>query len=88
MWPGEQEPDEAVRDSYTDSYGQLWQADDSLLSHSWAQDFGLPAYQASQRHLAEPIHGTADPTLFQYFRFGRHRLWYDIAVPDGDYLSK
>lgn len=72
-------------DSYTDSYGQLWQADDSLLSHSWAQDFGLPAYQASQRHLAEPIHGTADPTLFQYFRFGRHRLWYDIAVPDGDY---
>ena len=72
-------------DSYTDSYGQLWQADDSLLSHSWAQDFGLPAYQASQRHLTEPIHGTADPTLFQYFRFGRHRLWYDIAVPDGDY---
>ena len=73
-------------DSYTDTYGQQWQADDSTLSHSWGQDFeGIPPYQASQRHVGERIHGTDDPTLFQYFRFGRHRLWYDIPVPDGDY---
>ena len=23
--------------------------------------------------------------MFQFFRFGRHRLWYDLPVPDGDY---
>ena len=69
-------------DAYTDSRGNFWQADDSLLSHSWGQDFeGVQAYQASQRHLATPINGTSDPELFQFFRFGRHRLWYDLPVP-------
>ena len=69
-------------DAYRDSQGHLWQADDSTLSHSWAQDFpGIPAYQASQRHLAVPIHATADAPLFQSFRFGRHRLWYDLPLP-------
>jgi len=73
-------------DSYTDSYAQQWQADDSLVSHSWGQDFdGIHPYQASQRRVAERIHGTADAPLFQSFRFGRHRLWYDIPVPAGDY---
>ena len=68
-------------DAYTDSYGNLWQADDSLLSHSWGQDFpSIHPFQASQRHLTAPIHGTADPELFQFFRFGRHRLWYDLPV--------
>ena len=28
---------------------------------------------------------TNDDALFQQFRFGRHRLWYDIPVPNGDY---
>ena len=69
-------------DAYTDSQGQLWQADDSIVSHSWGQDFGLNPYQASQRHLALDIPSTTDPELFQFFRFGRHRLWYDIPVPD------
>ena len=69
-------------DAYTDSRGNLWQADDSLLSHSWGQDFeGVHPYQASQRHLTEPINGTDDPELFQFFRYGRHRLWYDLPVP-------
>ena len=69
-------------DAYTDSHGNLWQADDSLLSHSWGQDFeGVHPYQASQRHLTVPINGTDDPELFQFFRFGRHRLWYDLPVP-------
>ena len=42
-------------------------------------------YQASQRHIAEKIHGTNSDELFQYFRFGRHRLWYDFPVLDGEY---
>ena len=70
-------------DTYTDSHGNLWQADDPLLSHSWGQDFeGVHPYQASQRHLTVPISGTHDPELFQFFRFGRHRLWYDLPVPN------
>ena len=72
-------------DAYTDEYGQQWQADDSLYSHSWGQDFGLHAYQASQRHITHNIRGTGSDPLFQSFRFGRHRLWYDFPVPDGDY---
>lgn len=73
-------------DAYTDEYGQLWQADDSLLSHSWGQDFpGIHAFQASQRHITSDIRGTDSDELFQFFRFGRHRLWYDLPVPDGDY---
>lgn len=73
-------------DDYTDEFGQLWQADDSIVSHSWAQDFpGMKPYQASQRHISSAIHGTHSDTLFQFFRFGRHRLWYDLPVPDGSY---
>ena len=68
-------------DAYTDEYGQQWQADDSIVSHSWGQDFeGIHPFQASQRHITERIHGTQSPELFQFFRFGRHRLWYDLPV--------
>ena len=73
-------------DAFTDEFGQLWQADDSLISHSWGQDFeGIHAFQASQRHITNNIRGTKSDELFQFFRFGRHRLWYDLPVPDGDY---
>ena len=72
-------------DAFNDEFGQLWQADDTLYSHSWGQDFGMHPYQASQRHITENIHGTKSHELFQFFRFGRHRLWYDLPVPDGDY---
>ena len=68
-------------DAFTDEYGQQWQADDSLLSHSWGQDFpGIHAFQASQRHITTDIRGTQSDELFQYFRFGRHRLWWDLPV--------
>ena len=68
-------------DAYADEFGQQWQADDSLISHSWGQDFeGIHPFQASQRHITERIHGTQSPELFQFFRFGRHRLWYDLPV--------
>ena len=73
-------------DAFTDEYGQLWQADDTIHSHSWGHDFeGVNALQASQRHIPEDIRGTKSDELFQYFRFGRHRLWWDLPVPDGEY---
>ena len=72
-------------DAFKDEYGQLWQADDTLYSHSWGQDYGMHPYQASQRHIQEDIRGTKSDELFQFFRFGRHRLWYDLPVPNGDY---
>ena len=74
-------------DTFKDEFGQLWQADDTLYSHSWGQDFeGIHPYQASQRHIRENIRGTQSDELFQFFRFGRHRLWYDLpvaTVPEG-----
>ena len=72
-------------DAFNDEFGQQWQADDTLYSHSWGQDFGIHPYQASQRHIPNDIRGTKSDELFQYFRFGRHRLWYDLPVPEGDY---
>ena len=72
-------------DAYTDEFGQHWLADDSLYSHSWGQDFGLHPFQASQRHNSDDIRGTKSDELFQFFRFGRHRLWYDFPLPDGEY---
>ena len=72
-------------DAFIDEFGQLWLADDTLYSHSWGQDFGMSPYQASQRHIADDIRGTQSDELFQYFRFGRHRLWYDLPVADGEY---
>ena len=72
-------------DAFKDEFGQHWQADDTIYSHSWGQDFGMHPYQASQRHITDAIRGTKSDELFQFFRFGRHRLWYDLPVPNGDY---
>ncbi len=72
-------------DAFIDEFGQPWHADDTLYSHSWGQDFGMHPYQASQRHIHEDIRGTKSDELFQFFRFGRHRLWYDFAVPNDEY---
>ncbi len=68
-------------DAFTDEFGQQWMADDTIYSHSWGQDFeGIHALQASQRHITTDIRGTKSDELFQFFRFGRHRLWYEFAV--------
>jgi len=73
-------------DAFKDEFGQQWLSDDTLYSHSWGQDFeGIHALQASQRHITTVIRGTKSDELFQFFRFGRHRLWYDLPVADGDY---
>ena len=72
-------------DAYTDEFGQLWQADDTIYSHSWGQDFeGVHAIQASQRHITDNIRGTKSDELFQFFRFGRHRLWWNLPVDGGN----
>ncbi len=73
-------------DAYTDEFGQQWATDDSTYSHSWAEDWkDFSPYQASQRVTNDPIRGTRDWKLFQYFRFGRHKLNYQFPLPDGTY---
>lgn len=73
-------------DEYVDEFGQKWIADDSTVSRSWAQDFkGLSPYLASQRVTYDPIAGTDDWKLMQRFRFGRHKLSYNLPVADGRY---
>lgn len=67
-------------DDYNDSYGNLWVQDNATYSHSWAEAFGLNPFTASQGHVTDSIHGTADDTLFQYFRWGRDKLSYDFDV--------
>lgn len=73
-------------DGYTDEFGQQWMQDNTAFSSSWAAGFeGLNPYLASQRMTNDPIRGTKDWELFQYFRFGRHQLNYHFPVPDGRY---
>lgn len=77
---------------YTDKQGNLWMADvhkttpKTWGSLSWTDDFpGLPAFFASQQRTFDPIRSTADPALFQTYRFGTNKLKYQFPVPDGDY---
>ncbi len=73
-------------DDYTDEFQQKWAKDDSTYSHSWGADFkGMNPYQASQGVTTDPIQGVRDWSLFGHFRFGRQRLSYHFAVPDGRY---
>lgn len=84
-------------DAVTDSYGSEWEQDDSVYSHSWAERFGMNPFTASQGHITSRIHGlksssaasqhaaAPDAKLFQSFRWGRHALNYQFAVPDGEY---
>ena len=84
-------------DAVTDRYGSEWEQDDSVYSHSWAERFGMNPFTASQGHITSRIHGLKssseasqhvaahDAQLFQYFRWGRHALNYQFAVPDGEY---
>ena len=84
-------------DAVTDSYGSEWEQDDCVYSHSWAERFGMNPFTASQGHITSRIHGLKsssepshhaaahDAKLFQYFRWGRHALNYQFAVPDGEY---
>jgi hypothetical protein len=71
---------------YKDENENLWQADRGV-STSWTNDFPeMPEYFASQRRTFSPIHGTKDWKLFQSFRYGKDKLKYELALPDGEYL--
>jgi len=72
-------------DEYRDSYGQVWMQDNPAVGHSWAEHFGMPHAQASQGHILADIKETKDDILFQYFRYGRHQLYYDFPAADGRY---
>lgn len=75
-----------------DSHGQTWFADRDLApgdawgSRSWAADYpALPPRFGSQRDFYEPVRGTRDEALFHTYRYGREKLRYEFAMPDGDY---
>jgi beta-galactosidase len=77
---------------YTDRKGNVWKADHDLTegdvwgSVSWAAAYdNVPPRLGSQREIFDPIVGTRDEALFQTFRYGREKLAYLFAVPDGDY---
>ncbi len=77
---------------YIDRNGARWTADRDFvpgLNHgslSWAADYpGLAARLGSQRRSSEVIRGTEDQELYQTYRYGRHKLRYRFALPDGDY---
>jgi hypothetical protein len=77
---------------YTDHQGNLWRADRDLAagdnwgSVSWAAVYdNVPQHLGSQRETFDPIAGTRDEGLFQTFRYGREKLRYLFAVPDGKY---
>ncbi|TDS10317.1 malectin domain-containing carbohydrate-binding protein [Sphingobacterium paludis] len=78
-------------DTYTDTFGQIWLSDQSYASsgkwgsYSWADNYGIASFFASQRRTFDPIKGTADWPLFQSFRYGLDQLGYRFAVPDGQY---
>ena len=45
----------------------------------------MPAFFASQRRTFDPIKGTKDWKLFQDFRYGTNKLYYEFPLPDGEY---
>lgn len=79
-------------DDFTDANGVTWSADRDFApgrnwgAASWAMDYpGLHPRFGSQRESSEVVRGTDDQALFQTYRYGRHKLRYRFAVPDGEY---
>ncbi|QNA45671.1 malectin domain-containing carbohydrate-binding protein [Lacibacter sediminis] len=71
---------------YKDENGNIWLADKGFAK-SWTKDFpGVSNNFASQRRTFSPIKGTNDWKLFQDFRYGKDKLSYEFALPDGEYL--
>jgi beta-galactosidase len=71
---------------YKDENGNTWKADKGFAT-SWTKDFPeVPINFASQRRTFSPIKGTNDWKLFRDFRYGKDKLSYEFALPDGEYL--
>jgi len=71
---------------YKDENGNVWLAD-KVFATSWTKDFPEVSNNfASQRRTFSQILGTNDWKLFQDFRYGKDKLSYEFALPDGEYL--
>jgi beta-galactosidase len=75
-----------------DAAGNVWLADRHLVPgarwgwQSWADAYpDLDPQLGSRRKTFDRIEGTDASALFQSFRYGRDRLRYSFAVPDGSY---
>jgi beta-galactosidase len=76
---------------YKDVNGNWWspdeQRDSVMQTFSWTGEFpGIPVYYGTQRKTWSPIKGTNDGPLFQDFLYGKDKLRYEFALPDGEYL--
>lgn len=76
---------------FKDVNGNWWspdeQRDSVMQTFSWTSGFpGIPAYYGTQRKTWSPIKGTNDGPLFQDFLYGKDKLRYEFALPDGEYL--
>jgi hypothetical protein len=79
-------------DTYIDPQGRVWQADAAFTAgrswgwESWAGDHpGLDPMLGSRRPVFDPVAGTDLPGLHTGVRYGRDRLAWRFAVPDGRY---
>ena len=79
-------------DRFVDSLGNVWMADDTRYSHSWAQDdeFNFDGYEyipvlASQDTVDGVVKNVSsgDQGLFRTFRYGRRRLGFEFPAPAG-----
>jgi len=61
--------------AYTDSKGNLWLADSSLIGFIGGGSFST----------SSPIAKTSDPTLYRTEHFGNGTLEFTTAIPNGDY---
>ncbi|GGH10591.1 hypothetical protein GCM10011418_09000 [Sphingobacterium alkalisoli] len=79
-------------DIYVDAFGQTWAADQPYTSEtgsgsrSWADNYQVNSYFASQRRTFDPIKGVEDWALFQTFRYGQDKLAFEFDVENGEYL--
>ena len=79
-------------DRYVDPQGHVWQADAAYRAdsgwgwQSWAGDHpGLDPMLGSRRPVFDPVVGTEAAGLYTGLRYGRDRLDWRFAVPDGRY---
>lgn len=83
-------------DRFVDSFGNVWNADDSRYVMSWSQDsdlqfkdFALNPVLGSQDEVEGPVKNvaTADQTLLKSFRYGRERLRFTFPVPTNAFCT-
>lgn len=77
---------------YLDSEGYAWEEDRAWHPSGWGwKSWGMSFADVedeigSMARVYDEIENTADPELFQTFRYGRDQLEYNFPVKDGSYL--